>query len=208
MAFGGVDATDGESGVVCTDGDPACDADAVADGSCRFTVSLCTGVPEEGCVPVTLASITTAGLPLALPPLPSTADTCGPGSTITVPVGTAIGVTAIARSGDELRDVDYLNLCCRAAAAPFDASRCALAIDPVIAGCSGRLPTAVRRFDRARAAMAQAVAHPERRRYLRRARRALEHVRHAAVRLARTDDCGDVLGLLADHALAMIDAGR
>src|SRR5207237_5329489 len=110
VAFGGVDATDGESGVVCTDGDPACDTDGVADGSCRFDVSLCTGVAVPGCTPEPISSITVAGLPLALPPLPSTAGACGAQLEVVVPAGAASGVTAIARSGGALKDVDYLDL--------------------------------------------------------------------------------------------------
>jgi hypothetical protein len=118
-------------------------------------------------------------------------------------------VTAIARSGGALRDVDYLNLCCRAGRAPFDAARCALAVDPAVAGCAGRLPAAVvRKFGRARAAILHAAADPSHaRREVRRANRALDGVRRIARRLAGTDACGDALGLIVSHAVAMIEAG-
>ena len=209
VAFDGVDATDGESGVVCTDGDPACDMDGIADGSCRFMPSLCTGVPVEGCTPIVIESIDVAGLRLAPPALPSRAGACGPTSDVAVPVGGAVGVTAIARSGGALRDVDYLNLCCRAGAAPFDAARCALAVDPKIAGCAGPLPAAaVRKFARARAAILRAAADPSHaKREVRRANRALDRVRRIARRLADTDACGDALGLIVSHAVATIEAG-
>jgi hypothetical protein len=36
VAFGGLDATAGASGVVCADGDPVCDTDGSADGACTF----------------------------------------------------------------------------------------------------------------------------------------------------------------------------
>jgi len=210
MAFGGVRATDGESGVVCTEGDPACDVDGVADGSCRFTVKLCTGVPVAGCDPVELDAIEVAGFRLPLPPLPSSPDTCGAASTVVVPVGTAGGVTAIASSGGDPRDVDYLNLCCRTAPAPLDASRCAVSVVPTIAGCRGPVAAvAARRFARARAAVERAIEAPERADVeLRHAARALERVRRIGLRLAAKDPCGDALALVASHAVAMIDARR
>jgi len=210
VAFGGVNSTDGDSGVVCTDGDPACDVDGVADGTCRFAPSLCTGVAVEGCTPIVIESLDVAGLPLAPPLLPSGAGACGPTLDVGVAVGDAVGATAIGRSGGALRDVDYLNLCCRAAAAPFDAARCALAVDPTIAGCAGRLPAAVgRKFGRARAAIQRAAADPGRAgREVRRASRALDRVKRIAQRLAATEPCGDALALVVSHALTTIEAGR
>jgi hypothetical protein len=210
MAFGGVRATDGESGVVCTDGDPACDVDGVADGTCRFTVKLCTGVPVAGCDPVELDAIEIAGVHIPLPPLPSGPDTCGAASAVVLPVGTADGVTAIASSDGELRDVDYLNLCCRTVPASLDASRCAVSVLPSIAGCHGPVgAVAARRFARARAAVERAIAAPERADVeLRHAARTLERVRRMGLRLAAKDPCGDALALVASHAVAMIDARR
>ena len=209
VAFGGVDTTDGESGVVCSDGDPACDVDGVADGTCRFAPSLCTGVPVEGCTPIPIESIDVAGLPLAPPALPGKAGACGATLDVAVSAGGAVGVTAIARSEGALRDVDYLNLCCRTAAGPFDAARCALAVDPAIAGCAGPLPAAaVRKFGRARAAILRAAADPRHaKREVRRADRALDGIKRIARRLAGTDACGDALGLVVSHAVATIEAG-
>jgi len=208
VAFGGVEATDGDSGVLCTDGDPACDADGVADGSCRFAPSLCIGVPVEGCTPIVIESIELTGLSLVPPELPSQPGACGAPLDVAVPVGSAAGVTVVARSGGALRDIDYLNLCCRTGAAPFDAARCALAIDPAIAGCTRPLPAAaVKKFGRARAAILRAAADPRRaKREVRRANRSLDAVRRIARRLADTDACGDALGLVVSHAVTTITA--
>src|SRR5262245_11643763 len=74
MVFRGVMATNDGSGVVCTDGDPTCDADGVADGTCSFAVRLCTGTPTSTCDTVPLSSASVAGLDLVPPRLrPSTA---------------------------------------------------------------------------------------------------------------------------------------
>jgi hypothetical protein len=209
VGYSGVDATNGASGVICTDGDPACDVDGVADGTCTFTVSICTGIPEDGCDPVEIDSIDVAGIALARPPLPSAGRSCGARSIVGVTVGTAQGTTAVATSAGELRDVDYLNLCCRTATAPLDSARCAVAVDPAIAGCGRALPAIVaRRFTNARAALAHAVVNPERAHAdVRRARRAMNHVRRTGQRLARNNQCGDTLALIASHALDVLDSG-
>jgi hypothetical protein len=210
MAFGAVDATDGQSGVVCTDGDPTCDGDGMADGTCLFTVRLCTGVPLDGCDPVDLEEIDVHGLPLARPPLPSSGYSCGRADEFSVAAGTAVAGTAIALSGGEPRDVDYLNLCCRTVAGPLDASRCAVSIDPAISGCTGpAAAVAERRFARARDAVDRAIAHPETEKTeLRHAVHILERTRRLGQRLASVDSCGDALALVASHAVAMITARR
>jgi predicted phosphodiesterase len=68
----------------CRDGDPACDRDGAVDGACTFTLQICALQHDiDGCraasEPVTLERLIvkpkTAGL--ALPPLPTTAPTCG-----------------------------------------------------------------------------------------------------------------------------------
>jgi len=208
VAFGGVDATDGVSGVVCTDGDAACDADTTANGGCRFDLSLCTGVAVAGCFPDAVSSLAVAGLPLEPPPLPSTAGQCGPAAAVTVAVGTAAGVTAIARAGRALKDVDYLALCCRTAPAPFDAARCALAVDPGVAGCTHPVPaTLVAARERARDLLARAAADPSHAAAdTRDTVRALKRMKRLARRFARTDVCGDALGLMARHGLATVAA--
>lgn len=209
LVFGGVDATAAASGVVCTDGDPACDVDGVADGACRFRPQTCTGGPAPGCEPAALATIALAGLPLVPPPLPASDGTCGPPADVAVPVGGAAGATALARGGAELREVDYLNLCCRAAPADLDASRCALAVDLSVAGCSALPAGAVRAFARARALVATAAAEPARaRRLLGYAARKLRRVRRLGRRLAARDACGFALALVASHALEVVAAER
>jgi hypothetical protein len=122
----------------------------------------------------------------------------------------AAGATSLARSDGALRDVDYLNLCCRAAAEPLAAARCALAVDLRIAGCtSARVPaSAAARFARARARIeAAAVADAARAdRLIRHAIRALQKVRLQGNRFARRDECGYAIGLIARHALAVLGA--
>jgi hypothetical protein len=80
----------------CTDGDPSCDTDGVADGTCRFAVRVCLDAvdparPRCHADVVTEVTATDAGLSAALGALPmpiSLPDTC----TTVVPV-------AVARSG-------------------------------------------------------------------------------------------------------------
>lgn len=85
----------------------------------------------------------------------------------------------IVRSGDELKDVDYLALCCQAASSRFGAVRCALALDPSIAGCSRPVPehfTAV--LEKAGAFVDQAASDAAAERgATKRAREPLPHVR-------------------------------
>lgn len=205
VVFDGVDATAGASGVVCTDGDPACDADGAADGVCRFAVRVCTGVALPGCNPVGLSAIAISGLALPPPPLPSEDGACGTALDVAVPVGTAVGTTLLARGGNELRDVDYLNLCCRSGAGLFDAARCALAVDPAVSGCAGRtLPRRARKQFSAAGRLLE-TGEPSRK-AVRRARKKLATVRRLARRVAGRDACGNALGLVATHADDMLGA--
>jgi hypothetical protein len=135
---------------------------------------------------------------------PSAGRSCGARSIVGVTVGTAQGTTAVATSAGELRDVDYLNLCCRTATAPLDSARCAVAVDPAIAGCGRALPAIVaRRFTNARAALAHAVVNPERAHADVRRATSCHEPRASATgqRLARNNQCGDTLALIASHAL-------
>lgn len=208
LAFGGVDATDGASQVTCADGD-ACDADGAVDGSCRFAVSLCAGVPVGGCAADQLTSLDAYGLPLGLPPLPSSADTCGATAEIVVPLPAPAGATAIARDGRALKDVDYLNLCCVHTPTPVSSARCAVDISLEIAGCPpGALPAGVRAaFAHARAFLEKLAGGPglaEERRLARKAARQLRKARRLAKRLATRQACGNTLGLMATHALERV----
>lgn len=196
IAFEDVDATSGASGVVCTDGDPTCDRDGVADGQCHFAVRLCTGLTTPACDPSTLTGLGIAGLALPEPPLPSEDGACGAAADVVVPVGTASGATVLARGGGELRDVDYLNLCCRSGAGLFDAARCAVAIDPAVSGC-----TVPRRVRRQLAAAERLIGGAEPSvRAVRRARKKLRAIQRQARRIADRDACGNALGLVASHA--------
>jgi len=210
MAFGAVDATDGQSGVVCMDGDPSCDDDGVADGTCLFTPRICTGVPLDGCDPIEIEEIDVHGLPLARPSLPTSAYTCGRPQGISVPAGTVAAGTAIAFSGGAPRDVDYLNLCCVTMPGPLDASRCAVSIDPKVAGCTGPAArVAAHRFVLARAPVERAIADPNAEKAeLRRALHILARTRKLGHRIAAFDPCGDSLALVSSYAISMITGRR
>jgi len=198
IAFGGVDATAGASGVVCTDGDPGCDTDGQADGACRFAVAVCARVPAAGCQARDVSALRLDGLDL-FPPTLDVDGACGPTREVVVAVGEATGATAIARAGEDLKDVDYLNLCCRSTPAAGDDARCAVAVDLSVAGCR-RVPAAASRaFRRAGRLLARAAADGGAPRLIERSRRALERVRAAGQRLARRDPCGNALGLVARH---------
>src|SRR5262249_11274338 len=52
-------ATPGSRQIVCRDGDPACDADATADGTCSVPATLCFQLP--GCETASIADVTVSG---------------------------------------------------------------------------------------------------------------------------------------------------
>jgi hypothetical protein len=199
--FVGVDATEQASGVVCADGDPTCDADATADGVCRFVVSACVGLVESGCDPIQLDSMAIAGLPLAPPSLPASTG-CGEPLDVTVPVGTASGATLVARSGHEVRDVDYLNLCCVTQADALSGVRCAAAVDAAVSGCGAIPRKATHGFAKAATILDHtAAAASTRRRQARKARHQFKRVRAAGQSVAQSDDCGFSLGLMGTHGI-------
>jgi hypothetical protein len=208
LAFGGVDATAGASGVVCVDG-AACDADATADGTCTFAVGLCVGVPLEGCAAVALDRVDVGGVALVPPGLPAAAGTCGSPATVPVTVGTALATTLRGHLGAELREVDYLNLCCVTTPEALDAAACAVAVDALASGCASLPARAVRKLERARLRVAEAIADPGvAAKRLRKAARLAAKLRAFGQKLARRDDCGFALGLLASHAKETLDAAR
>ncbi len=209
--FRGVTATNANSGVVCTDGDPGCDADSAADGACHFSVRICTGTSTSGCDTATFSSIDVAGMHLAPPHVPAPDGTCGPTADVEVAVGAPSGTTVLGRDGNELRDVDYLQLCCVSGeATPVDAARCALAVDLKVSGCPARrIPAGVRLpFMRARELVRAFAADPSRPRPLKQALRRLAAAHSAAQRLAKHDQCGDALGLVVSYAEGVVGAAR
>jgi hypothetical protein len=211
MVFRGVTTTNPSSGVVCTDGDPACDRDGVADGTCRFAVELCTGTPEAACQTTPLSQATVAGLALAPPDLPAANGTCGDPLAVAVPSGSTTGATVLARDDTSLRDVDYLNLCCVSGVpTPLDAARCAVAVDLRASGCpAAKISRRARLlFGRAREAVAAFAADPSRPQALGRALKHLAVVRGTAQRVARRDQCGDALGLMMRYAQDAVSAAR
>src|SRR5262249_35972247 len=85
MGFSGVTSTNGSSGVVCRDGDPTCDEDGAENGTCRFSLAVCTGSPTAGCSTTPFTAITVAGLDLIPPDVPAPDGTCGPLLDVAVP---------------------------------------------------------------------------------------------------------------------------
>jgi hypothetical protein len=79
-------ASDGH--VECVDGDPACDADGVADGACVFAFQVCVAETLAGCQVSSITAVTAkpASLQVALPTVPASAPTCGPETQVTVPL--------------------------------------------------------------------------------------------------------------------------
>ena len=85
----------GNVSVVCHDGDPSCDADGAADGSCHVRAAFCLNVP--GCPPGNLgpvafrgaASVSVAAAAAALTYPVSGSDVCTAAADVTVPLGRA-----------------------------------------------------------------------------------------------------------------------
>jgi hypothetical protein len=212
LVFRGLDATNGNSGVVCTDGDPTCDADGVANGTCSFAVKICTGTTASGCDTATFTSVDVSGTHIPPPRVPSPDGTCGPPAALEVPVGTSTGTTVLGRDGNDLRDVDYLQLCCLAGeATPLEVARCALAVDLNVSGCGEhRIPAGVRLpFARARDLLKSVTAADSvHARSLKLALRKLGAAHGAAKRFAKHDQCGDALGLVVNYTQNMVGAAR
>jgi hypothetical protein len=205
VAFGGVDATAGSSGLVCRDGD-ACDADTAVTGACRFDVSLCRAVTDDGCDPRSVSKVEVNGVSLDVPPTSGDAGVCGEPTMVSVPVASAVGITVLARDGDEPRDVDYLNLCCVDGTNPLDAVHCAVQVDLDLSACSRVPRKAIRAFTKARHLVDEAWRRNETpsRRVLRRVRAQLGHVQDVGRKLSDRDNCGNTLALIARHALDVV----
>jgi hypothetical protein len=114
----------------------------------------------------------------------------------------------IARYGRALKDVDFLNLCCRSEPTPFDAALCALVASPDVACRPGVVPDRkLVPFTRARGFMLQAAADPAQARvFARKAVKELKKMKRTAKRLARPDSCGFVVALVASHAIETVRA--
>lgn len=207
IAFDGVDATDGDSAVVCHDGDPTCDTDGAVDGVCHFTVSLCAHLSSPGCTAAAVNAVKVGGLPLEAPDLPVTSKTCAAVDPLAVPMDTAVGATTVATQSGALKDVDYLNLCCRGTVHALDAPLCATGVELSIAGCRRPPGKGLERpWHKARTLVDQAAHEPARaKKLLKGAARAITRMKTRAQRLATVDVCGNGLGSIATHALATIN---
>src|SRR5262245_45398345 len=211
MVFSGVTATNDSSGVVCRDGDRTCDEDGAQDGTCHFSLAVCTGTPTATCSTTPFSEITMAGLELEPPSVPAPDGTCGPSLAVAVPVGTAAGATGRARDAASLRDVDYVDLCCvSSTATPLDVARCAVEVALPVSGCTARkIPRRARTaFTRARALVDASGDAPAQRQSLDKALGRLAIVRRAGQRLAKHATSGDALGLVAGYAEDAVGAAR
>lgn len=115
----------------CTDGDPSCDTDGAANGSCTFGVSACTLRPSASCTAapldgpptVTPASDAASTLAAAIAQLDPVAGGCTTGG-IVVPLKISLAgikagklkLTVVAAAGGK-KDKDKLKLTCAPSAA-------------------------------------------------------------------------------------------
>ena len=119
----GADAAPGHLVVVCRDGDPTCDTDAAADGTCTFEAAACVNAP--GCV-AAAAELRVRGRGggavarcTAELSLPLDGPACAQPAAVRVRAGRATrALWLAARSADgSRRDRDRLQLACRRAGA-------------------------------------------------------------------------------------------
>src|SRR5262249_4943778 len=105
-----------------------------------------------------------------------------------------------------LKDVDYLNLCCRGAQEPLEAQLCAVDVELSIAGCTSPMGKKIEHaWQVATLLVNQASQKPLNvEKSLRHATRVLIHMQTRARKLGSIDMCGDTLGLIAGHAIASI----
>lgn len=104
------------STIRCTDGDPACDADGVADGACIFAPTVC--VSSDGCAS-TAASVRVAGMHRAASAAPwpgPIAAGCAAPASLRVGRRHRTGVAVVARDAAGAVDRDRLRLRCDAPA--------------------------------------------------------------------------------------------
>lgn len=209
LAFVGVTATAGASGVVCVDGDPLCDTDGGVDDGCRLVVGLCAGLPMEGCAPVTIDRVEVRGAPIEPPAVPASSG-CGLVSPIVLaPDAPAVAATVRGYRGGELAEVDYVNLCCVSQADGLTAAACSVAAPTAAAGCDDLPARVERKFERAREAIAAAREDPAAAaKRLGRALKQAKRLRALGRRIANGADCGFALALMATHAIETIEAAR
>ncbi len=77
----------GDATIACTDGDPTCDADGVANGSCAFDVRICVTYRDLAeCRPRKVHTLRTvpSRYGLTLPRLPASRGVCGASTRIVV----------------------------------------------------------------------------------------------------------------------------
>jgi len=105
----------------CTDGDPACDADGAANGTCSFALRVCVAQALAGCQAATVTSLkaTPTRLAIPLPTVPASTPACGAPVQVVVPLRRndrrpgKVSVAFVAKSdGKPKRERDILRFRC------------------------------------------------------------------------------------------------
>lgn len=125
-------------GLVCTDGDPTCDADATPNGACNFKIAACLNNPDgrfPACTAPSVASVTVKNRPPSSPSynadlaalqssiqalLPTSSNACTGEQNVSVPLRMRSGVyrpntvkiRSIALSSSGAKDSDRVKLKC------------------------------------------------------------------------------------------------
>jgi hypothetical protein len=87
VVYKGISVTSGKNKVECTDGDPACDTDGEAQGTCSFGFQVCVNDPNvAGCTPSNVTSIAVNGATINAPGLPTSENVCADQSIVAVPL--------------------------------------------------------------------------------------------------------------------------
>jgi hypothetical protein len=87
IVYKGLTVTSGKNKVDCTDGDPLCDTDGAADGTCSFGFQACFNDPNvAGCTPSNVTEVVVNGATINTPTLPTSENVCGDQSIVAVPL--------------------------------------------------------------------------------------------------------------------------
>jgi hypothetical protein len=87
IVYKGITVTSGKNKVECTDGDPACDTDGQAQGTCSFGITACFNDPNvAGCTPSNVTAVVVNGATIATPAVPTSENVCGDESIVAVPL--------------------------------------------------------------------------------------------------------------------------
>jgi hypothetical protein len=87
IVYKGITVTSGQNKVECTDGDPTCDTDGEAQGTCSFGFEACFNDPNvPSCTPSNVTAVVVNGATINTPTLPTSENVCGDQSVVAVPL--------------------------------------------------------------------------------------------------------------------------